>query len=215
MAVSPGASGNLCHRSGHPDLRAKTSPHFWRGKALIKSAQVLAVVVVVLLGIVVPPDPAEASQGGQPSSTGDQCAIRIDADRDVTQSSAPVCFESVSEVESYVEESISAESDGSGSRISTVLGVVYQDANYGGASLTMYGSGTCSGTTYGFPSLASGWDNSISSAKGSSTCWLTLYSATYYGGSRLNCVPNCGSLGTMNDQVKSIVFRPVGTYGRS
>jgi hypothetical protein len=93
------------------------------------------------------------------------------------------------------------------------LGTAYKDANGGGSSFTFWGSSGCNGVVFGFASLPSGWDNSISSAGGSNGCWVTLYSATNYGGSRLNCTPWCGSVYGLNDNVRSIVFRPTGTFG--
>lgn len=90
---------------------------------------------------------------------------------------------------------------------------MYKDDSYGGGSYTFYGSGACSGVTYGFPSLSADWQNTISSAKAYASCWVTLYDAQSYGGQRYNCTPNCASLSSFNDRAKSLVFRPAGTIG--
>jgi hypothetical protein len=37
---------------------------------------------------------------------------------------------------------------------------------------------------------------------------VSLYTGGSYGGTQLLCTPNCASLGTLNDRVLSLVFRP-------
>ena len=125
----------------------------------------------------------------------------------------PVCFDTEDEVAEFIAGVGEGEETARGIAASTVVGTVYKDHNGSGASLTFWGSSGCSGVTFGFPSLASGWDNSISSVRASNGCWVTLYTATSYGGSRLNCTPYCASIGSWNDNVKSLVFRPQGTFG--
>ncbi|WP_158437708.1 peptidase inhibitor family I36 protein [Naasia lichenicola] len=177
-----------------------------------------AAVLLIQLSLVAAPATAAVADR---TRTVEHCAIEVPSDDTETTTDSdtadlqPVCFFTEEEVEAYIEESANA-GRGSGASVaaaSVVLGVVYKDINYGGSSLTLFASSDCNGTTHGFPTLSSGWDNSISSAKGSSTCWLTLYTATSYGGSRLNCTPNCASIGSWNDQVKSIIFRQTGLYG--
>lgn len=126
----------------------------------------------------------------------------------------PVCFDTRAEVDDYLHDALSADNGRmTAAAASTILGRVYTDANGGGSSLAFWGSSGCYGVTFGFASLPSGWNNTISSAGGSNGCWVTLYTETSYGGSRLNCTPWCGSIGTLNDRVKSLVFRPTGTLG--
>ena len=143
------------------------------------------------------------------------CVVEVAPVSDRQAPEAPVCFETPDEVDAYLESiGVSDSSQAArGVAASTVVGTVYKDASRGGASLTFWGSSGCSGVTFGFPSLASGWDNSISSAEGKNGCWVTLYTATNYGGARLNCTPYCASVGSWNDNVKSLVFRPTGTFG--
>ncbi len=149
-----------------------------------------------------------------PGAAGDYCAMHVPAASENSYlPDAPVCFATQAEVRAYLT-GVTTDVDRSlAAAASVVLGTVYKDANYGGGSLTLWGEGGCVGATFGFPSLASGWNNSISSAKGAGSCWLTLYTATSYGGTRLNCTPNCATIGSLNDQVRSIVFRPTGTFG--
>jgi hypothetical protein len=97
-----------------------------------------------------------------------------------------------------------------------VLGYEYKSTGYSGGSLVLYGtsgSGCGSSTTYGFPTMPSGWNNVISSARAFNGCWSTHYDGTSYSGTRRTCTPSCSTLGTMNNRTSSIVFRPVGTYG--
>ncbi|RXZ66978.1 peptidase inhibitor family I36 protein [Agromyces albus] len=147
------------------------------------------------------------------------CAVEVQATESRPTAEAapaePVCFDTRAEVDGYLQGALSADD---GSRMSTasastILGRVYTDANGGGSSLAFWGSSGCYGVTFGFASLPSGWNNTISSAGGSNGCWVTLYTETSYGGSRLNCTPWCGGIGTLNDRVKSLVFRPTGTFG--
>lgn len=92
-----------------------------------------------------------------------------------------------------------------------VLAVVYTDANYGGTSLTLFGTSATnlcpSGSTYGFANLGSyGFNDVISSVSGNN-CQVQLYQNINYGGSTLKCNGNCASVGSLNDQASSIVLR--------
>lgn len=124
-----------------------------------------------------------------------------------------MCFSTQAEVDSYLASVTSPRLGARSAAASVVIGTMYKDDNYGGGSYTFYGSGSCAGVTYGFPSLSADWQNTISSAKAFASCWVTLYDGTSYGGSRYNCTPNCASLSSFNDRTKSIVFRPAGTIG--
>lgn len=147
-------------------------------------------------------------------SRDEHCAAEIHQMNDRAEIDAPVCFSTETQVEEYLSSVGVTEMVTRGVAASTVVGTVYKDSNGTGASLTFFGSSGCAGATYGFPSLASGWDNSISSVRASNGCWVTVYTATNYGGARLNCTPYCATIGTWNDNVKSLVFRPSGTFGR-
>jgi hypothetical protein len=145
--------------------------------------------------------------------TGVHCAVEVRPIDSGDRPADPVCFGTEEEVGVYLSGVGVGSTDARGVAVSTIVGTVYKDADGGGESLTFWGSSGCSGVTFGFPSLASGWDNSISSARAANGCWVTLYTATNYGGSRLNCTPYCASVGTWNDNVKSLVFRPEGMFG--
>ncbi|MFB7888067.1 hypothetical protein ACFCZ3_08520 [Cellulosimicrobium cellulans] len=100
---------------------------------------------------------------------------------------------------------------------SLVLGVLWRDANYKGASKVLYGSGTngCyTGSTYGFPNLANLlMNNVVTSATTYAGCWVTLYDSYNYAGAKKNCTPHCATLGTFDNKASSVVYRPVGQLG--
>jgi len=100
---------------------------------------------------------------------------------------------------------------------SQVLGILWRDANYKGASQVLYGQGTngCwTGSTYGFPNLANFLMNNVAtSASTYSGCWVTLYDSYSYAGSKKNCTPHCSNLGTFDNRASSVVYRPAGQLG--
>lgn len=154
-----------------------------------------------------------------PRAADEHCALDLAAVAAAAElgriSPEPVCFASIEEVDEFLERRsvAAAESRLATAAASVGVGRIYKDANKGGSSLTFWGANGCVGATYGFPSLSSGWNTSVSSLTGLNGCWATAYTATSYGGSRVNCTPYCGSLGSFNDRVKSLVFRPNGTLG--
>jgi hypothetical protein len=144
------------------------------------------------------------------SNNGDEVhcvAEALPLDVDIAPA-ALVCFDTTAAADAYLDRATARSL-----AASVTVGTVYADSNYGGSSLTLWGSNGCAGVTFGFASLSGGWDSRISSARASNGCWVTLYSATSYGGSRITCTPSCSSIGSLNDQVRSLVFRPSGTWG--
>lgn len=176
----------------------------WNLRAAIGALSVLAAVSFGSM----PAANALSAEG-----TRAHCAVEIYPTGTINDSPEQVCFATEDEVAAYLTSIGVGDSTARGAAVEAIVGTVYKDNNATGASLTFWGSSGCTGVTFGFPSLASGWDNSISSARASNGCWVTLYTTTSYGGSRLNCTPYCASVGTWNDNVKSLVFRPEGTFG--
>lgn len=91
----------------------------------------------------------------------------------------------------------------------TILGIVYADVGYRGSTHQFLGnSGDCNlGTTYGFDSMPSGWDNRVSSFEGFGHCRVTLFENENRQGNRYG--PDSGaSLGGlyMNDRTSSMLF---------
>lgn len=150
-----------------------------------------------------------------PSTSNEYCAVQVQPIDSGAPPAAPSCFTSQEGVDAFLGALVSkgSTSRAAAAATTTLLGTVYKDANYGGGSYTFYGTGSCAGATYGFPSLDASWQNTISSAKAFASCWVTLYDSASYAGQRYNCTPNCASVGVLNDRTKSIVFRPSGTLG--
>lgn len=148
-----------------------------------------------------------------PSSAEVHCAAEVTPLGEPAASAEHVCFGSEADVEEYLKGIQQNNPAARSANASTIVGTVYQDTNRTGSSLTFWGTNGCAGAVFGFSSLESGWNNSISSASGQNGCWATLYTAVSYGGARLNCTPYCASVGSWNDNVKSLVFRPSGTFG--
>ncbi len=136
------------------------------------------------------------------------CAVEVEPLGEDITSPDPVCFSSPEEVEHYLARARLATA-----AASVVLGTVYSDQNFAGSSLTYWGSSGCTGVTFGYPSVESGWSSAISSARAFNGCWVTLYSETSYGGTKLTCTPDCPGVGSLNDATRSLVFRPTGTWG--
>ncbi|PVW02946.1 hypothetical protein DEA06_14310 [Microbacterium sp. Gd 4-13] len=177
------------------------------GKNLRAAIAALAVIAAMTVG------PLPTANAAVPEDSESHCAVQVLPIGSSDIADDPVCFGTEDEVADYLAGGGVGGENTRGIAASTVVGTVYKDHNGSGASLTFWGSSGCSGVTFGFPSLASGWDNSISSVRATNGCWVTLYTATSYGGSRLNCTPYCASIGSWNDNVKSLVFRPQGTFG--
>ncbi|MFF2271540.1 hypothetical protein ACFVTX_04665 [Agromyces sp. NPDC058136] len=179
-----------------------------------------ATALVFAIGVLAPAAPASAEP--LPAATAaaagiaeEHCAIDITAGETRRAKAAePVCFASIEEVDRYLEARSAATAESrSLAAASVAVGRIYENTDKGGSSLTFWGSSGCAGETFGFPSLSSGWSTSVSSVTGLNGCWATSYTATSYGGSRLNCTPYCSNMWNYNDKIKSLVFRPSGTLG--
>lgn len=168
--------------------------------------QLAAVAALVATSVFVPLTPASAEEINE----ANYCVVALTAIDAPAEPTEPTCFNTESERDAYVSGASRLDA---AAAASVVIGTVYRDEGYGGGSLTFTGSNGCAGVTYGFPSLNSDWANSISSAKATNGCWLTLYSAASYNGTRTNCTPSCPGVGALNDNVWSAVFRPSGTLG--
>lgn len=169
------------------------------------AAAVLAVLALapVLLGT----SPARAEEISPP---GPHCAVEAyPIDSVPIDTPEPVCFDTVYEVEEYIS---SASPVGRAATSSVAIGTIYENDQYGGLSLTYFAGSGCYGVTYGYPTLPSSWYSEISSAKGASNCWISLYAGDSYTAGAVLCPPNCATLsGTFNDRVRSLVFRPTGS----
>lgn len=136
------------------------------------------------------------------------------------------CFDSVADAEQFIEDGAPGDyeqlhpSDSSPrvaartAAATVIVGKIWTGASRGGSVLIHWGSGAgCTGVTFGFPSLGSGWNNNIRSAEGFANCWSSQYDLTNYGGTFTTCTPYCPGLGAMSARTSSIVYRPVGSFG--
>lgn len=132
------------------------------------------------------------------------------------------CFDSVEEAEQFIEvgapgdlEQVDQTNLAARAAAATVIvGKAWTGTSRSGSVLIHYGSGTgCYGVSFGFPTIASTWNNNVLSAEGLNNCWSTQYDGTSYTGALLNCTPYCATLGSFAAKTSSIVYRPTGTWG--
>jgi hypothetical protein len=96
-------------------------------------------------------------------------------------------------------------------RASLLLGTEYADANFGGASLSLFGAGRCDNSSdadFRFASLPAGWNDRITSFRSFSNCAQQLFRNTNFGGGSLTIIisslANVGA--AANDQASSLTF---------
>ncbi|MFY0577417.1 hypothetical protein ACN28S_26595 [Cystobacter fuscus] len=89
-----------------------------------------------------------------------------------------------------------------------LIAVEYEDAYYGGRSLTFYSETSCYQSNLGTPSLSSDWNDIISSAQAFSGCNNSYhYEHVNYQGAVANCGSACTWIGdAMNDRTSSILW---------
>ncbi|WET81117.1 hypothetical protein P3102_07800 [Amycolatopsis sp. QT-25] len=110
------------------------------------------------------------------------------------------CFDSL-------DESLAAASAGEVGASATVISVLYENANFGGASVAVTGSPCVEGTnqTVGF---LGDWNDRISSFQTFHNCYITMYEHAEYQGERQEWYANdSGNYGSnMNDRGSSVVY---------
>ncbi|QDZ15894.1 hypothetical protein [Humibacter ginsenosidimutans] len=92
---------------------------------------------------------------------------------------------------------------------SYLLGRLYDDQNYGGSYLELYGSGSgcTSSNGFGFANIGSAWYGRVSSFRGYSNCEVKIFSSTSYGGSSYGFYASSSYVGSaMNDKARSVQF---------
>lgn len=173
---------------------------------------------------IVSPSPALASAeasvctvGGVPVAVGETAPEEIPA--------VVSCFDSVEEAEQFIKdgapgdyEQLYPAGDSGRSAFATaatvMVGKIWTGTSRSGSVLIHWGSGSgCYGVIYGFPSLATGWNNNVRSAEGFNNCWSSQYDGASYSGYVVTCTPYCSTLGTLAGKTSSVVYRPVGTFG--
>lgn len=143
------------------------------------------------------------------------------ADGDLGPDNVPLvvsCFDTLVEAEEFIaagapgdlEQLVDVAAYARGATATVVIGRVWTGTSRSGTLLIQWG---CYGVTYGFPSMPSGWNDSVRSSQGYANCWATHYENSSYGGSSLTCSAYCSSLGFLDAKTSSLVYRPVGTFG--
>jgi hypothetical protein len=92
---------------------------------------------------------------------------------------------------------------------SYLLGRLYDDKNYGGSYLELYGSGSgCTASNgFGFANIGSSWYGRVSAFRGYSGCRVKIFSSTSYGGSSYGFYASSSYVGSaMNDRARSVQF---------
>lgn len=91
--------------------------------------------------------------------------------------------------------------------VSTLIGIFYENANYGGASFAASVSQNgCNGYVHGYADLSPlGWNDRISSFRSYAGCRTAIFDNTNYGGSSYGYYTNSSYVGAaMNDRASSI-----------
>jgi len=160
----------------------------------------------------------EAVDAVSPAGPEKHCVVRIEPVKPgetVSKMSETTCFGSFSEAigaatggavrlasnvrpADVTEEMLKSTSGG------TVISIDYKNPNFSGSTLvwsTSISSG-CYGYSYYAPTMPSGWNDVVSSARTFASCnYNPHYENTYYGGALLYC--ECATMGIMNDRTSS------------
>lgn len=95
----------------------------------------------------------------------------------------------------------------------TVVGIEYEDTDFGGSTLVLSASTSgfiCANGMYvNFPTMPSGWNEKVSSARSYSGC--KSGHSWYTNNQGLLKICGCASMGSMNDNTSSIRFSASGT----
>jgi len=92
---------------------------------------------------------------------------------------------------------------------SYLLGRLYDDQNYGGSYLELYGSGSgcTSSNGFGFTNIGSAWYGRVSAFRGYSGCKVKIFANTGYSGASYGFYASSSYVGSaMNDKAKSVQF---------
>lgn len=94
----------------------------------------------------------------------------------------------------------------------TIVGIDYSGSLYSGTTLnwtTTNSQGCTGGSSFVSPSMPSGWNDVVSSAKGYQGCNNNPHwESTYYGGASITCMPNCSTMGAIDNKTSSVKWKP-------
>lgn len=86
-----------------------------------------------------------------------------------------------------------------------LLGTEYDNVNFGGASRNYFASSGCANTTWQVPNVGATWNDRFESGVGFGTCdHNRKFQHNDFGGAVVLCTPNCGTYGTLRNQVSSL-----------
>jgi hypothetical protein len=88
---------------------------------------------------------------------------------------------------------------------SVLLGTEYDNTNFGGASNSYFASAGCASTTWQVSNVGAAWNDRFESGKGFGTCdHNRKFQHADFGGAVVLCTPNCGTYGTLRDEITSL-----------
>jgi hypothetical protein len=103
--------------------------------------------------------------------------------------------------QSLLEISIAGASD-------VLLGTEYDSINFGGGSTNYFASSGCASTTWQVSNVGSALNDTFESGKGFGTCdHNRKFEHADFGGAVQLCTPNCGTYGTLRNEVTSLRWR--------
>jgi hypothetical protein len=86
-----------------------------------------------------------------------------------------------------------------------LLGTEYDGTSFAGASKSYFASSGCANTTWQVANVGSTWNDQFESGKGFGTCdHNRKFEHENFGGSVVLCTPNCGTYGSLRNEVTSL-----------
>jgi len=86
-----------------------------------------------------------------------------------------------------------------------LLGTEYDGLNFGGSSKNYFASSGCANTTWQVANVGATWNDRFESGVGFGTCdHNRKFQHVDFGGSVVLCTPNCGTYGTLRNEVTSL-----------
>ncbi|MDO8690869.1 MAG: hypothetical protein Q7R39_12810 [Dehalococcoidia bacterium] len=172
---------------------------------------------------------ANVSQAADPPSDAEpsrHCVVRVEPVRprqEASRMSAATCFDSFSDAvyaatggavrlaPTVAPAEVTEQTLNPLSSHQTVISIHYRDSNFSGVSFMAVANNTVGCTTgisYALPSMPSGWNDVVSSARTFAGCSFNRhYEHTNYGGAKIDC--QCATMGTMNDKTSSLKWSRV------
>lgn len=100
--------------------------------------------------------------------------------------------------QSLLEDSVTAASD-------VLIGTEYDSTSFLGASRNFFAASGCAGTTWQVANVGATWNDRFESGKGFGTCdHNRKFEHEDFGGAVVLCTPNCGTYGSLRNEVTSL-----------